>query len=54
MPQISKRRCQAAAAIKNRWTKKTDLQIDDIYIPEISINLPVLNENSHQKKLGEG
>ncbi len=45
MPQISKRRSQAIAAIKSRWAKKNTDRSDDVFNPEISINVHDFNEN---------
>ena len=50
MPQISKTRCQAIEAIKSRWEKKNTDRLDDVFNPEISINVHDFNENNEEKK----
>jgi len=49
MPQKSRRRCQSAAAIKSRWAKKNIDRPDDVFNPELSINMHDLNEDNKEK-----
>ncbi len=49
MPQKSRRRCQSAAAIKSRWAKKNMHRPDDVFNPELSINMHDLNEDNKEK-----
>ncbi|CAF1406848.1 unnamed protein product [Adineta steineri] len=49
MPQISKRKCQAVAAIKSRWSKKNNDQSDDVFNSEILINMHDFIGNNEEK-----
>jgi hypothetical protein len=50
MPQISKRRRQALAAIESRWRKENDDQSNDVFIPEISINMDDFNGHKEEQE----
>jgi hypothetical protein len=51
MPQKSKRRSQSAAAIRSRWAKKNIDQADDVFNPEISINVLDIDEDKKEKDI---
>ena len=48
MRQEPRRKCQWAATIRSRWTKKNIDRSDDVFNPEVSINVPDLNEKSEE------
>jgi hypothetical protein len=51
MPQKSKRRSQSAAAIRSRWAKKNIDQSGDVFNPEISINVPDIDEDKKENDI---
>lgn len=51
MPQKSKRRSQSAAAIRSRWAKENIDHSDDVFNPEISINVSDIYEDKKEKDI---